>query len=325
MAWLDAALSDWVDARERVHPTHMTMFSDRPPETVRPASEVVALLRERVRALLSLARLTRARLPEAENDARSLIWFNRESPQGYYALALVNQLLIPFIPEETMLLHARTSATEAHRLASGGRGPACIRDASARLLAELARYATRVREPVHSETKCNYSKMVCGIDVCNIAQTFAALPLRSICDECGCAGDNMKRCGACKAATYCNVACQARHWKAGHKAACSAAAAAAGGAEGGSGSSPPSNAPDAHDSDVPRAIALSLPPPAPTAPVVHAPLAAALSPLSNAPDAPAALSPLSNAPDAPAALSPLSNAPAGAPLSNAPDAPAAHS
>jgi hypothetical protein len=46
-----------------------------------------------------------------------------------------------------------------------------------------------------------------------------------ICAACGAKRLQMLRCSRCKAAFYCDAACQKRHWRE-HKAACGAATAA---------------------------------------------------------------------------------------------------
>jgi hypothetical protein len=48
-------------------------------------------------------------------------------------------------------------------------------------------------------------------------------PLRT-CAACGNQALQMLKCSRCKAAFYCDAACQKRHWRE-HKAACGAAAA----------------------------------------------------------------------------------------------------
>lgn len=68
VAQLDALLSEWTAARASAGSSHFDMYVYAPPATSRPASEVSALLRERVRLLLTLARLTGARLPDAGHD-----------------------------------------------------------------------------------------------------------------------------------------------------------------------------------------------------------------------------------------------------------------
>jgi len=44
----------------------------------------------------------------------------------------------------------------------------------------------------------------------------------TFCTNCG-AADPRKRCCGCRAAVYCSVECQAKHWRAGHSVACRAA------------------------------------------------------------------------------------------------------
>ena len=56
--------------------------------------------------------------------------------------------------------------------------------------------------------------------------TEGGLPI----DDAGVIAEKLSQCAACKTVLYCSRACQASHWKLGHKAACRAAVAARGGA-----------------------------------------------------------------------------------------------
>ena len=43
---------------------------------------------------------------------------------------------------------------------------------------------------------------------------------KKVCGECGETGSNLLTCGRCKVIFYCNVNCQKKHWKGGHKEEC---------------------------------------------------------------------------------------------------------
>ena len=64
-----------------------------------------------------------------------------------------------------------------------------------------------------------------AVDFKAVAASLRHVP-RRVCAACGGSSSKLSQCAACKTVLYCSRACQASHWKLGHKAVCRAAVAA---------------------------------------------------------------------------------------------------